>query len=120
MSEKKIELTIKYQIAKITINDPENFNPLNIRNDIGMLWENYIIIERLKKQEYLNINANNYFWRTYDKKEIDLIEEREGNLYGYEIKWQKHKISPPKDWLSTYNNAQYTVISQDNYLDFII
>ena len=52
-----------------------------------MLWENYIVVEMLKKQEYLQIPANNYFWRTYDQKEIDMIQEREGKLFGYEIKW---------------------------------
>lgn len=52
-----------------------NFNPLELRNDTGVLWENYLIMERLKKQEYLSITANNYFWRTYDRKEIDLVRK---------------------------------------------
>ena len=97
-----------------------NFNPLLLRNDIGMLWENYIISERIKKQEYLQISFNNYFWRTYDKKEIDFVEERGGKLYGYEIKWGKDKVKPPKEWLSTYKNAQYQLINRENYLEFII
>lgn len=63
-----------------------NFNPLEIRNDVGQLWENYIILERLKRQEYLRETTNFYYWRTYDKKEIDLVEERRGILFGYEIK----------------------------------
>lgn len=96
-----------------------NFNILSSRDDIGMLWENYIIMERLKKQEYLNIYSNNYFWRTYDKKEIDLIEERAGKLYGFEIKWGKKRVKPPKDWLGTYKNAEYKLINQENYLEFI-
>lgn len=96
-----------------------NFNPLNTRDDIGMLWENYIINERIKKQEYQKIYSNNYFWRTYDQKEIDWIEEREGKLFGYEIKWNKNKIKPPKDWLETYTNSSYEVITKDNYLEFI-
>ncbi|MCK4445956.1 MAG: ATP-binding protein, partial [Candidatus Marinimicrobia bacterium] len=57
-----------------------NFNPLNLRNDIGQLWENYVAVELLKKQEYRRIQANNYFWRTYNKKEIDMIEEKDGKL----------------------------------------
>ncbi|MDP3296530.1 MAG: ATP-binding protein [Thermodesulfovibrionia bacterium] len=97
-----------------------NLNPLEMRDDTGTLWENYIIMERIKKQEYLQVVANNYFWRTYDKKEIDLIEEREGRLYGYEIKWKKTKARPPKDWLATYKNATYEVITRENYLEFII
>lgn len=97
-----------------------NFNPLKLRDDIGMLWENYIIIERLKKQEYMDISSNNYFWRTYERKEIDFVEFREGVLYGYEIKWSEKKIKPPTDWVKTYKNARYQVISRENYLDFIV
>ena len=96
-----------------------NFNPLRIRNDIGMLWENYIIAERIKKQEYLGIFSNNYFWRTYDQKEIDFVEERQGKLRGYEIKWKQEKITPPDDWQATYPNSEFSVISQNNYLEFI-
>ena len=96
-----------------------NFNLLNLRNDIGALWKNYIISERIKKQEYLKMQANDYFWRTYDKKEIDFIEEREGKLYGFEIKWKERQIGPPADWLSAYPNSEFSVISPDNYLEFI-
>lgn len=62
-----------------------NFNSLSLRNDLGGLWENFLMIERLKKQSYLPIYSNNYFWRTWEKKEIDLIEEREGKLFGYSL-----------------------------------
>lgn len=96
-----------------------NFNPLNMRDDIGMLWENYIVIERLKKQEYLGISSNNYFWRTYDQKEIDFVEERGGSLFGYEIKWKAGRTKPQKAWLESYDNAKYEVINKENYLDFI-
>lgn len=96
-----------------------NFNPLRLRDDVGMLWENYIVLERIKKQQYSGIHANNYFWRTYDQKEIDLVEEREGRLYGYEINWKPHKAKPPKEWKATYSNASYTLIDRDNFLDFI-
>lgn len=96
-----------------------NFNPLSLRDDTGMLWENYIIMERLKKQEYTGISANNYFWRTYNQKEVDLIEERAGNLFGYEIKWKKGKVKPPREWLEGYSNASYEVIDRENYLEFI-
>jgi uncharacterized protein len=96
-----------------------NFNHIGIRDDIGMLWENYIVMERLKKQSYDEILSHNYFWRTYDQKEVDWVEEREGKLFGYEIKWKGNKIKVPKEWLSTYKNAEYKVINQDNYLDFI-
>ena len=96
-----------------------NFNPLEIRDDIGALWENYLITERLKKQEYLGQSVNAYFWRTYDKKEIDLVEESEGQLSGFEIKWKRHLVQPPKQWLDAYPNSDFELIHQDNYLQFI-
>jgi len=118
---KEITKNARYYFYDIGIRNAliNNFNSLNMRDDIGMLWENYIIIERIKKQEYLGISANNYFWRTYEQKEIDLVEEREGNLYGYEIKWKAGKIKPPKIWLEGYKNAEYNVINRENYLKFI-
>ena len=96
-----------------------NFNLLEQRNDVGELWENYIIIERLKRQEYLSGAANNYFWRTYTKQELDFVEEREGRLFGYEIKWGKAKPRPPKEWLSAYPEASFEMINRENYLEFI-
>ncbi|MFH1280193.1 MAG: ATP-binding protein [Candidatus Beckwithbacteria bacterium] len=98
----------------------ENFNDLSLRNDVGQLWENYLFMERLKKRAYIGPRAYCYFWRTYDKKEIDLIEEREGKLFGYEFKWsERKKTKPPKDWLKTYDNASYKVINRENYSEFI-
>ena len=96
-----------------------NFNLLSIRNDIGELWENYVTAERLKRQEYLRRPVNAYFWRTYDKKEIDLVEECQGRLSGFEIKWSPRPAKPPQDWLSAYPNATFEVIHQDSYLHFI-
>jgi predicted AAA+ superfamily ATPase len=96
-----------------------NFNNLELRNDAGMLWENFLFIERLKKRTYQGIYANNYFWRTWDQKEIDLIEEREGKLFGYEFKWGKRSLKPPKEWGETYPDSEFAIISQENYLEFI-
>lgn len=96
-----------------------NFNTLDLRNDVGALWENYILMERFKKQTYDEIYANNYFWRTYDQKEIDLIEEREGKLFAYEFKWKQNKVKKPTEFLKTYKNSCFKIINQDNYLDFI-
>lgn len=96
-----------------------NFNPLAVRNDLGELWENYIITERMKRQEYLRIVTNSYFWRTYDKKEIDLVEEREGKLFGYEVKWKKEHVKIPRDWTAGYPGAAFEVIHRENYLKFI-
>lgn len=97
-----------------------NFNGLELRNDVGALWENFIFVERLKKRAYREIYANQYFWRTWDRKEIDLVEEREGKLFGYEIKWSPNKERFPKDWMATYPDASLEEISKSNYLDFVL
>ena len=96
-----------------------NFNTLSIRNDIGQLWENYIISERMKYQNYYRMVVNNYFWRTYDRQEIDWVEEREGGIYAYEIKYKKDKVKIPGGWKTAYPEAGFEVINRDNYLDFI-
>ncbi len=96
-----------------------NFNSLDKRNDVGMLWENFLFMERLKKRTYQRIYANAYFWRTWDRKEIDLVEERNGKLFGYEFKWSSKKIKAPKEWLETYDNAEFQLITRENYLEFI-
>lgn len=96
-----------------------NFNSLGLRNDIGELWENYLIMERLKKQQYKQLWSNNYFWRTYDQKEIDLVEEREGKLFGYEFKWGNAYTKAPNLWVETYPESTFECINQTNYLQFI-
>ena len=97
----------------------DQFNDLDKRDDVGKLWENFIVMERIKMLDYKKIYGRLYFWRTYEQKEIDIVEERDGKLAGYEIKWKKDKTKPPKDWLATYKNAEYKVINQDNYLDYV-
>jgi uncharacterized protein len=96
-----------------------NFNALQDRNDVGALWENYLVMERLKCQEYLDIYSNNYFWRTYDQKELDWVEERDGKLHGYEFKWSNRKVKAPKLWHDTYSEGTFTLINRENYLDFV-
>ena len=95
-----------------------NFNLIEDRNDIGMLWENFMVMERLKKQHYNKLFSNNYFWRTYDKKEVDFVEERDGKLYGYEFKWNPKKTKIQQEWLDTYPNATFEIINRDNFLKF--
>lgn len=97
------------------------FNPLNSRNDTGLLWENFLASERIKKCGYQDIYGSFYFWRTYEGHEIDWVEEREGKLFGYEFKWaEKRKDKAPKDWHGTYDNAEYKIINVENYQDFIL
>ena len=96
-----------------------NFNTLNLRDDIGALWENYLVIERIKKQHCLRQWSNNYFWRTYDQKEIDFVEERDGSMFGYEFKWGKADARAPKLWRETYPTAHFECINPENYFNFI-
>ena len=96
------------------------FNGLDQRNDVGALWENFMFVERLKYRAYRSLYANMYFWRTYDRQEIDLVEEHSGKLYGYEFKWSESRPVPtPKNWVNSYPDASFTAINAGNYQDFI-
>jgi len=95
------------------------FNPLSLRDDIGALWENYIVTERLKSNLCRGRNVQSYFWRTYDRKEIDLVEDVGGVLQAFEIKWKSACVMPPALWGITYPKSKFTVIHRDNYLNYI-
>ncbi len=99
----------------------DNFNMLNVRSgdDVGMLWENFIVIERMKKRAYQNIHAHTYFWRTWQQQEIDLVEECDGALHGYELKFGKNKAKVPPQWREAYPGASFEVVNRENYLHFI-
>jgi len=96
-----------------------NYNGLNLRDDIGKLWENFCIAERAKYLKYKQISANKFFWRTYEKKEIDLIEEHGGKLYAFECKYSKKNVKAPKDFINSYPDSDFSVINKDNYLDYL-
>jgi len=96
-----------------------NFNPIESRNDVGALWENYMISERLKYQEYQRLMSNNYFWRTYEQQEIDWVEERDGSLFGYEFKWKEDKVKIPSQWKNAYPSASFEVINMDNFIEWL-
>lgn len=98
-----------------------NFNHFESRNDIGLLWENFVISERIKHLNYNKIYSNQWFWRTKEQKEIDWIEERDGQLFAFEFKWNpKQKTSVPKSFLNAYPNSNFEVIHQENIIDFIL
>lgn len=97
-----------------------NFNPLNKRDDLGALWENFIIVERMKYREYHRIEANQYFWRTYDGSEVDLVEEREGNLYGFEFKWKPREYPRVLAKWNEYKGSSYQVITPNEVRGFIV
>lgn len=97
-----------------------NFNFLDSRDDIGRLFENFMVVERLKYREYHRIYADQYFWRTYDGSEVDLVEEREGKLFGYEFKWKHKKWSKEPLKFLEYKNSSYEVITSKNLDGLII
>jgi predicted AAA+ superfamily ATPase len=96
-----------------------NFNPIDKRDDLGYLWENFMVVERMKYREYHNIEANQYFWRTYDGSEVDLVEEREGRLYGYEFKWKPREYARVLMKWKEYKGSSYQLITPDNMKGFI-
>ena len=97
----------------------QNFNPLELRNDIGLLWENFLLSERKKRNEYYNQFVTGYFWRTKQQQEIDYIEDINGTIAGFEFKWNpKAKFKIPSAFTQAYN-ADVTVVSQNNFRDFI-
>lgn len=98
-----------------------NFSPLNSRQDVGALWENYIISERIKYTRYNKTGSNHYFWRTTQQQEIDLIEERNDSLEAFEFKWKDIKgYRFPSTFTSNYPGAKTHTISPENMEEFIL
>ena len=96
-----------------------NFNPPELRSDVGALWENFVISERMKFIRNNDIWANTYFWRTQDQQEIDYLEERDGMLHAFEIKWNpKSKARLSKTFSATYKTS-FDVIIIENLDRFI-
>lgn len=97
-----------------------NFNPLSLRNDHGALWENFCILERMKYLEYKQETANYYFWRNYQKQEIDYIEEASGVLHAFEFKWtDRKKVKLPKSFAEAYPNHTFQAVTPENWLGFL-
>jgi len=98
-----------------------NFNQIENRSDIGPLWENFLISERIKKLNYSRKWSNYWYWRTKEQKEIDFVEESDGRITAFEFKWSaRTKVKPPKQFLENYPNATFEVITPDNYEDFLL
>lgn len=119
---KEINKTSKYYFVDTGLRNAliRNFNPLNLRQDAGELFENWFILEKIKLAGNSRRPANYYFWRTYDQQEIDLIEETGGELTGFECKWSaKKEITPPNDWLKTYKKASFIGINPLNCFGFL-
>ncbi len=104
-------------IRNAIIND---FSNLDLRMDVGALWENYLISERMKVNHYSKRWVNTFFWRTRAQQEIDYIEERDGRLFAYEFKWNpKKKVRIPSTFTKAYPHAETEILSKDNYTDFL-
>jgi predicted AAA+ superfamily ATPase len=97
------------------------FNPMEERDDMGMLWENFCIVERMKTLEYHQKYVNRYFWRTHTHQEIDYIEEYDGKLHAYEFKWNPNaKVKTQKTFLEAYPGTEIQVITPKNFDDFVM
>jgi predicted AAA+ superfamily ATPase len=97
-----------------------NLNPLELRTDKGALWENFLISERIKLQQYNQLYTNNYFWRTVQKQEIDFVEETNGQVTAYEFKWNsKGKAKIPASFINLYN-AIGKIIDKENFREFVM
>lgn len=96
-----------------------NFNPPENRDDMGRLWENFCIAERIKKQTYLETFTDFYFWRTYDQQEIDLIEVTNEQISAFEFKWGDKDARIPKAFRDNYADAGYETINKLNFFSFL-
>lgn len=98
----------------------QQFAPVQMRNDMGALWENFFISERMKHNHYRDYYCNRYFWRTSLQQEIDLIEERDGQMTAFEMKWNPaKKVLFSKSFLEAYDVKETIVITPENYLDYL-
>jgi len=96
------------------------FNPVDLRNDIGALWENFVISERYKYIKTSDYYCNRYFWRTTSQQEIDYIEEHDGQIRAFEFKWRKNEKSRVSNiFINAYPGAEILTITPSNYTDFI-
>lgn len=96
-----------------------NLNLLQNRDDVGKLWENFLIVERMKRQEYAKMIYSHYFWRLTSGAELDLIEETDGMLHGFELKYGKKFPKPPKSWIATYPGATVAAVNRNNWQEFV-
>jgi predicted AAA+ superfamily ATPase len=98
-----------------------NFSPAEIRQDIGALWENFLMSERYKQNEYGSVFKNNYFWRLKSQQEIDFVEESDGQISAFEFKWNTKKaLRCPLAFRNAYPSAKFSVITPENVEEFIL
>jgi hypothetical protein len=96
------------------------FNGLETRNDVGALWENFVVTEMMKRGAILGSSERYYFWRTHEGREIDFVRETGSGLAATECKWSPQEVAPPPEWVAAYPDASFSVIHRDNYLDALL
>lgn len=118
---KEISKSVKIYFYDLGVRNSliQNFNLLSLRNDTGALWENLMIAERIKSNSHRQARPNKYFWRTYDQKEIDYIEESGGRLSAFEFKLNG-RAKTPTEFLESYPDSEFSAVTRKNYFDFIV
>ena len=118
---KEVSKSRKYYFWDLGIRNAliKDFRILDLRNDVGGIWENFIVNERIKLAEYLNLRKDFYFWRTYWGSEIDLVEQSASELIGFEIKFGTKRVKPPKLWTDLYPQAKFYLINKQNWIDWV-
>ena len=121
-ARKELGKSKKYYFNDLGIRNAiiNNFNPLSLRNDVGNLWENFCMIERIKFNNNSRNFINPYFWRNYDQQEIDLIEESGGSIKAFEFKYKENqKTKIPNAFVKLYGNVEFKKINKQNYMSFV-
>ncbi len=119
---KEVTKTSLYYFVDVGVRNAliRSFVPLSVRNDVGELFENWFVMERIKQANNQRRFTGFYFWRTYDQHEIDLVEELDGRLLGFECKWSpKSRVKVPKDWLQNYPEAVFKAVSRGNWMEYL-
>lgn len=98
----------------------DNFQPIDSRTDTGALWENFLVVERRKRNVYAGQFTNSYFWRVYTGAELDYVEDTNGKLSGYEFKYGNKSVKVPATWQSTYPEADFTLVNPTNFQSFLL
>jgi predicted AAA+ superfamily ATPase len=121
---KEVTKNSRYYFADVGLRNAviRSFVPLSLRNDAGALFENWFVMERIKQAGNYRRFTGFFFWRTYDQHEIDLVEELDGKLTGFECKWSPAKAGAktPKDWLKGYPDADFHVITRENWMEYLM
>lgn len=119
---KEVTKTSRYYFADVGLRNAlvRSFVPLSVRDDVGQLFENWFIIERIKRAANLGRHCGFFFWRTYDQQEIDLVEDAGGKLTAFECKWASGSRSrPPSQWRIAYPEAGFNVVTRESWATFL-